>query len=179
MIAHHTEELYFEWLYSLACDGRYGGNISFRKLLSHLHNREFVWSMDEDLSRAKDGIDLRHRYAYSELNNPALAKEIEGRCSMLEMMVALAIKTENFMNDVEYGDRTGQWLWGMINTLGLGYMHDDEFDKKKADYIIDRFLDRDYSIDGKGGLFRIPNFDGDLRRMNIWNQMCAYTSNMV
>lgn len=179
MIVHHVDEAYFEWLYDIACDGRYGGNISFRKLISYLHKREFEWTIDGDYSRYKDGIDLRHRYAYSELGNSALAKEIEGRCSVLEMMIALAIKTENFMDDVEYGDRTGQWLWGMINTLGLGYMHDDEFDEKEADKIINRFLDREYSRDGRGGLFKVPNSDEDPRRMSIWDQMCAYTRNMV
>ena len=179
MIAHNIEEDYFEWLYDLACDGRYGGNISFRKLLSYLHNAEFVWTIDRDVSRYKDGIDLRYRYAWEILHDPKRAKEIEGRCSMLEMMAALAIKTENFMDDVEYGDRTAQWLWVMINSLGLGHMHDDEFNSEEADRIVNRFLDHDYSPDGRGGLFMIPNSDRDLRDMDIWDQMCAYTANMV
>ena len=46
---------YFEWLYGIACDGRYSSNISFRKLLMFLHNSQFVWSIPKDENRAYEG----------------------------------------------------------------------------------------------------------------------------
>lgn len=178
-ISHSIEEDYFEWLFEITCDDGYSDEISFRKLLLYLHNTEFRWLDDYDASRYKDGIDLRYRYATTELNDPKRSKEITGRCSVLEMIVAFAIKIEGFMDDTAYGNRTSQWIWVMINSLGLGHMYNNEFNEAEAHEKIERFLDGDYSPDGLGGLFHIPGYREDLRRKNLWAQMCAYAANMV
>ena len=94
-------------------------------------------------------------------------------------MVGLAIRCESFMDDTAYGDRTGQWFWGMITNLGLGHMTDSKFDEREADVIIDRFLNREYEPNGKGGLFTVRNYDEDLRDVEIWNQLCYYLDGLV
>jgi hypothetical protein len=94
---------------------------------------------------------------------------------MLEMMVALAINCEErIMDDAAYGNRTAQWFRNMVVNLGLGPMVDSEYDDIYVGTVIDRFLRRAYEPDGRGGLFRIPNFDGDLRREEIWRQLLWY-----
>ena len=103
---------------------------------------------------------------------------IDGPCSVLEMMVALAMSCENIMNDPQIGDRTGQWFWNMIISLGLGSMTDIRFDKEYCLEVIYRFLDREYEPDGKGGLFTIRNCDTDLRNVGIWYQTCWYLNNI-
>ena len=96
------------------------------------------------------------------------------------MMVALAIRCEEtIMDDTEYGDRTGQWFWKMISSLGLSSMSDDMFDKKYATYVINRFLNREYEPNGKGGLFTINNCDEDLRNVEIWYQLCWYLDSII
>lgn len=87
-------------------------------------------------------------------------------------MVALANRCEEtIMDDPQMGNRTGQWFWGMITNLGLGHMNNNKFDKDAVDDIIDKFLNREYSPNGKGGLFTVRNCDDDLRNIEIWTQM--------
>ena len=59
-----TRNNYFEWLLDLACGARYSKQISFRKLLMHLHNTEFTYILPMDENRALDGISMRNKYAY-------------------------------------------------------------------------------------------------------------------
>lgn len=171
---------YFNWL----CDAVNGrlrtsatdDNISFDKLLMYLHGTEFEYSIPMDANRADDGIGLRYRFA-SENNIPDenIADTIYGPCSMLEMMVGLAIRCEeSIMDDPAYGNRTGQWFWGMIVNLGLGSMTNSRFNRRQVDKAIRQFLDREYEPNGKGGLFTVRNCDEDLRKVEIWYQLCWY-----
>lgn len=89
-------------------------------------------------------------------------------------MVALAKRMELGMDDPAYGNRLPQWFWQMIATLGLKGMWGSHFDKNAVDFTIDRFLDRDYQPDGKGGLFYIRGCKYDLTQVEIWTQMCWY-----
>lgn len=169
---------YFRWLYKFVCGDRYAKSISFKKLLRHLHETEFTWLIPMDENRACDGIDLRYRFAY-ECSSPAKAESyLDGPCSILEMMVALAIRCEDFMDDPQIGDRTGQWFWGMINSLGLGSMVDDRYDEEYVDDVIERFLNREYAPNGKGGLFTVRRCTRDLRDVEIWYQMTWYTGSV-
>ena len=78
------------------------------------------------------------------------------------------------MDNTAFGDRTQQWFWGMIRSLELNGMTDDNFDKDIAEDIIERFLDRRYKPDGRGGLFTIRNCRRDLRKIEIWIQLLWY-----
>jgi hypothetical protein len=48
-----------------------------------------------------------------------------------------------------------------------------------VDYVLDRFLDRDYEPDGRGGLFRVKHTDEDLRFVEIWYQMNWYLDELL
>lgn len=168
---------YFEWLYDIVSRGRYDKDVSYRKLLSYLHSREFVYYVPRDKNRVMDGAELRHSFIGHD--NSILETSPES-CSVLEMMVALSIRCENsIMNDPSKGDRTQQWFWLMINNLGLGGMMDDLYDEKSVSKIIDRFIKREYSPNGKGGLFYIKNCDRDLRDVEIWFQLCWYLNSII
>ena len=82
------------------------------------------------------------------------------------------------MDDPAYGDRTGQWFWGMIVNLGLGAMTDNRYDEKRVDDILDRFLSRTYDPDGRGGLFTVRNCDVDMRKVEIWKQLLLYLDSL-
>lgn len=169
---------YFNWMYNLMCEGRYD-TVSFRKLFRYLHDKEFRYRISYDANRFSDGVDLRYRFSLFDGYEDAMTY-LEGPCSVLEMIVALAIRCEEtIMDDPQYGDRTGQWFWGMIVNLGLGDMTDDRFDDIYVDNVIERFLDRDYEADGRGGLFIIKNCDHDLRDVEIWHQLCWYLNTIL
>lgn len=170
---------YFDWMYNLVCRNRYSENISFKKLFSYLNDTKFTYSIRMDLNRAKDGTELRRRYA-NEFKIANIYDRICGPCSVLEMMIALAIRCEEtIMDDENFGDRTDQWFWEMMKNLGLGHMDDDEFDEEYVSDVITRFLNRDYEPDGRGGLFFVRNCDIDLRDVEIWIQMLWYLDNIT
>lgn len=153
------------------------GSPSYEKLLRFLHSMEFVVSMDMDINRSYDGVDLRLRFGYDKgISGDIIKEEFDGEnCSVLEMIVALAFRVEeHIMCDPDEGDRTGQWFWAMIVNLGLGRMTDDNFDEDIACDIIERFLYREYEPDGTGGLVSIPGSDIDFRELEIWYQVQRY-----
>lgn len=177
MIEHRINEDYFEWLYDGMCGNRYSKNISYRNLLERLHHINFRYSIPQDRNRADDGKSLRYEFALSQgcEDMPELITDyLKGPCSVFEMLVALAQRCENVMDDPKIGDRTSQWFWGMIANLGLNGMTDNRYDEEYVNDVIQRFLDRDYKPNGKGGLFTIRNCDQDLRNVEIWYQLCWY-----
>lgn len=177
MTRPYVVDSYFNWLCDLVCGQRYSKSISYRKLLHHLYETEFTYLIPRDKNRAEDGIDLRWRF--SRECNPHLGAG-KRPCSVLEMMVALSIRCEeDYMDDPEIGDRTGQWFWGMIASLGLGSMNDDRYDEQFVDDVIQRFLNREFEPDGRGGLFTVRNCPYDLRTVEIWYQLCYFLDTIV
>lgn len=169
---------YFEFLCELIDSMRFARQNSYRKLLMHLHNIEFTWFVPNDDNRADDGIQLRRRFGLSR-DDTGLQKYLNGPCSVLEMMVALALRCEEWMDDTKFGNRTGQWFWGMINNLGLNAMRDSNFDRNYVDDVIARLLNREYEPNGKGGLFTVKHCDHDLRTVEIWCQLSWYLDSIM
>ena len=170
---------YFEWLCEMIDIGRFSKQISYRKLLTHLHNIEFTWFVPHDDNRADDGVQLRRRFALVR-DDLRLQRYLNGPCSVLEMMVALALRCEEWiMDDAQMGNRTGQWFWGMIRNLELSGMRDDKFDRDYVDYVIARLLNREYEPDGNGGLFTVRHCDHDLRTVEIWVQLSWYLGSIT
>lgn len=180
------QDEYFEWLFNLVCEQRYHKPI-YRKLLMHLHDTDFRYSIRMDRNRAEDGEDLRYRFALEhgydipatvvDLARPSEIMNLfnDRSCSVLEMMIALAIRCEEcIMDDPSYGNRMGQWFWNMVVNMGLGPMTNEMYDKVYVETVIQKFLDREYEPDGKGGLFRIRDCEVDLRGVEIWHQLCWY-----
>lgn len=175
----HNE--YFDWLNSLVNHNRYSQRISYLKLLIHLHDTDFRYSIPRDSNRAEDGKNMRYHFAMDRYPDDVdrVMDILEGPCSVLEMMIGLAVRGEEIMDDPAIGDRTAQWFWSMVTNLGLGSMHDTIYDEKYVDMVIDRFLDREYEPDGRGGLFRVRGSKTDLRTVEIWYQLCWYLNTIT
>ena len=170
---------YFEWLWNFT---KCRGHSQNRKIITLLHNIEFRYSIPMDANREEDGIDLRYRFI-TEVGIPKNYQEVyaylDGPCSVLEMMIALAIRCEeSIMDDPDIGDRTSEWFWLMMKNLGLDYMNDRKFDRNIAEEKISIFLDRKYKRNGEGGLF-VVNGRRDLRKVEIWYQMCWYLDTIM
>ena len=180
MTESELRHLYFEWMYRLVCDDSYAssGRNSYRRLLEFLFEEDFKYfdkpEMDEN--RAYDGYDLRYRFAYeNRIPYSFIAKNLDVRpCSMLEMMIGVAIRCEDIAADDNEGDRVGQWFWEMLQSLGLSGMNDERFDRERALDILDRFSRNDYERNGAGGLFTIQDDRFDAREHEIRWQMCQY-----
>ena len=173
---------YFEWMCDLVCDNRYSKKLSYTKLMRYLYELDFDYIIEMDGNRAEDGIDLRYRFAYEkDYDQRLIAAQLDNRpCSVLEMMIALSVRCEeHIMDDPDVGNRTGQWFWNMIVSLGLGSMTNSNFDRKYVDIVIDRFLNRTYDRNGKGGLFTVSRSRRDLRHVDIWYQMCLYLDEII
>lgn len=170
---------YFEWLYNYMCEGRAHDTVSYKKLFALLHNTKFIYFIKNDINRAADGIDLRNRFADDIQDSCVLEYLRRKPCSVLEMLIALAIRCEEtIMDNPKYGDRTKQWFWMMLSNLGLSYMTDDLYNENYALQHINIFLNRTYQPNGKGGLFYIRNCDEDLRDIEIWTQLLWYLNNI-
>jgi len=181
-IQNVVENEYFEWLYNYVCKYKANSSISYRKLFALLHDTEFIFSIPNDVNRAIDGIDLRYRFflELEEREGGPVPHCIDGPCSVLEMIIALAIRCEEtIMDDPRFGDRTTQWFWRMMSNLGLNLMTDDIFDRDLVKEKIDIFLNRQYEPNGKGGLFYIHDCTEDLRNVEIWAQLCWYLDMFV
>lgn len=170
---------YFEWLFELVGGNDYPG-LSYRKLLMHLHRTEFRYYISNDDNRAGDGIELRYRFKFRHKLDFDHRRELSGPCSVLEMMVALALRCEEtIMDDPDYGDRTSQWFWKMIKNLDLDRMLDERYDEEYVNCVLNRFLNREYEPDGRGGLFTVKNCDCDLRNIEIWIQMMWFLNDIM
>ena len=168
---------YFDWMIHLVGGGGYSGGLSYRKLFRLLHEMEFIYILAMDRNRADDGIDLRYRFAYERGYSAREMEEAMGGapCSLLEMMAALALRCEeDITDDPDSGNRTGQWFFEMIESLGLKEMDDRHFDRAAAEDILSRFMRREYLPDGRGGLFTISDPGRDMRDMEIWYQLMEY-----
>jgi hypothetical protein len=169
---------YFEWMYEMVCGKRFAPGMTYRKLLTFLHDAEFVYFVPYDENRAEDGIALRYRYCLVH-DCTELEWCLTGPCSMLEMMLALALKCEELMDNMSIGDRTAQWFWNMITNMGLGSMNDTNYNEWLVNDVITIVLNREYEPDGRGGLFHVRGWDRDMRTAEIWHQLMAYINSMV
>lgn len=162
---------YYEWLYTKVCRNEM---LSFNKLFKKLNNIPFTYIIDQDVNRMCDGIHLRYLYGYE--NNTAKAINLpfdESSCSVLEMLVALAIRYEDEAYDPDYGDRTNIWFWDMLNNLGLSHMNDGCYIETYVEQAINIFLNRLYNYNGsEGNVFIVKNPPQDMRTTELWYQLC-------
>ena len=173
---------YFLWMCQIVDTDRKIHVRSYRDLLEKLNNIDFYAALPMDENCADDGIELRYRFG-RDCGYPAsmIASMLDVRpCSVLEMMVALALRGEHHIaEDTIYGDRTGRWFWSMIKSMGLSDQTDDMFDVTIVYDSVHRMLERNYAANGRGGLFTLQNPREDLRHVEIWYQMMWYLSEVL
>lgn len=168
------QDVYFEWMVAKVCPNYPLNPTLYLNLLHTLHDIDFKYSLPMDANREDDGFQLRYRFAYERcLPDSVVASEIDIRpCSVLEMMVALALRCEEqIMDNPDVGNRMGNWFWEMIESLGLISEKDYSFNRRRVERKIRKFLDRNYNRNGHGGLFTIHDDRYDMREAEIWYQM--------
>lgn len=177
MTYDEMNDLYFSWIEKLISDDNVDAS-DYRELLLFLNDIQFSYIIPMDDNRIADGIDLRYRFGYDTgVSYAQVAKYLDIRpASILEVMVALSLRIEEQFID---GDDVGKWFWIMIGNLGLMEYKDLYFNKAKVDRIVKKFIKRDYSRNGTGGLFITSNDNTDMRNIEIWDQMHLYLNEFV
>jgi hypothetical protein len=67
----------------------------------------------------------------------------------------------------------------MVGSLGLLDMDDGRYDEIHVNYILEDFINHNYSFDGRGSLFYVQNSAIDMRNLEIWSQMNWYLSTIL
>lgn len=168
---------YFSWLCDLT--QVITEETSYLLLAKDLFNKDFYWFVPNDDNREKDGLKLRDTFAaeagyniYNALDNKP--------CSMLEMIMGLAIRINYMMEDLDNIDNSVKWFWHILKNLDLIRYSDDTYyapgvyGKAKVDNILNIVLARKYKRNGDGGLFPLKNTKNDQRKVEIWYQLSEY-----
>lgn len=151
----------------------------YHLLIRELYKTTFIWSEETpelamDINRAKDGLYLRERFDYETgLTISEYFEEIGKDCSVLEMMIALAIRIENDIMG-EGKDLYGRWFWHMIKNIRLAKMDDYSFDEVKVRGILRDLLYRDVTKRVKTFFFNCHSPEKTVTfwaGMQIWDQM--------
>lgn len=141
----------------------------YQRLLITMFNTDFWYdeSILSDGSRALGGVSLRINYPYDFGDKP---------CSVLEMLIAMAIRIEEtfFEYDPSIGDHPERWFWEMVGNLGLLDQTNDHFNEEYVFDILQRWMHRQFQHNGVGGLFPLRHTMIDQRQLSIWEQLGMY-----
>lgn len=168
---------YFDWLYYQATNNIRRDKLSYRKLMMQLHSIPYRYDVDYDENRASDGTVLRWYYVDDGGDDDIL--QWEEPCTVLEMLIGLAVKMENIMEEPGVDSSASRWFWLFMENLDLFNMNDKNFDKDYVIKRVDMFLDREYTPNGDGNIFYIPDTTRDLRDVEVWYQMCWYLDSII
>lgn len=170
----NVREEYFNWIKGRVIKKKFkDAPMQFNKLLERLFEVEFTYTIPLDYNRYDDGLRVRELWEYEEKLPKHTCEQITGPCMMLEMMFGLAVRAEDHLGNPRFGDRTGQWFWYMVRSLELNRYEctDDGFDIEYVDSCINRFLNKEYMSNGRGGLFLVYDCEEDFREIEIWVQL--------
>jgi len=174
-----SEELmydYFIWLCEIISIDDLDYN-HYKILMKQLHTKEFYWTVPNDDNRSLDGKMMRDKFA--DCSTYTNFDAIDGPCTILEMLVALAIRCDDdVMYDPDKGNRPQKWFWIMLKNLGLSRCIDKDCGQfwviDDVNHVLDKVLDRQYKENGVGGFFPLKIYKDDQRHVEIWYQMNAY-----
>ena len=100
--------------------------------------------------------------------------------TILEIMVLLAWKYEQF--SMKYGepDHTATWFWLFITNCDLNIYEDSYFKLHKEESLnkirewCSTFNNRTYGRDGRGSPFPLAKPPSDMRKIELFYQLCYY-----
>lgn len=175
---------YFNWLRKFVTKSDVH-MAEYNEVLLFLHHRPFQAVLNRDLNRLRDGINLRRRFCLEfHIDVQDLNDAFE--CSVLEMLVALAIR----IDDEYIGDPSepepGKIFWEMLRNLGIIYRRGLKYAASNRflpaamaqdiDLRLDIWMNRRFDRNGMGSIFPLRHAEVDQREAEIWSQMQAYLS---
>lgn len=173
-------ERYFEWLY-----GHFGKisdqdpSLTHWLLAEQLFHTNYRWTVHNDDNREMDGLSLRDDFCDlvgSWNDNPFVFRP----CSVLEVLVALAIRADYEADGLNIVEGVDEWFWLFLKNIGLDGFNDKTYSnfqratKQRVENRVNLVLDRNYGPDGHGGLFPLNQAMTDQRDVELWYQLSAY-----
>lgn len=163
-------------------------------LIDILFNTEFIF-VDElapmDINRIQDARDMVKRYlaeaefpSESNISEASLNKEkvlLKRRPSVLEVLIALCLRAENYIGSDVYNP--SDWFWLCLENLDIRVPDKDIFKPGMEDFIrqkLDNFMFRRYDSNGDGSMFPCDIYaekNIDCRISELWDQFFWYISN--
>ena len=146
-------------------------------MLRRMYTYDFHYYVPMDQNRIVDVIDHLRRPFWGDD-----AVYHIGQVKVLEILVALAIRVEEHIEDEDMPSRD-DLFHEMLENLGLLAYSDDVLNgprsvkaASKVSGILHDFVKRKYDANGRGGIFPLmdPPFDSDLREVDLWYQAMWY-----
>lgn len=168
---------YYTWLISLIDPPKQVVS-SIRQhgmLLFELWKREFYWfdSHANEEARAMDGKTLRDQFLMDFDMTPN--KVPQGPCTVLEMLIAFALRIDTQVHDWRLGNRPWEWIEMFVNNLGFCDLIDQDINPvRDAGYInarLETWMTHQLGQRGEGGLFRFKRPILTINDMDNWAQM--------
>lgn len=149
-------------------------------LMTALHETEFIYVIDRDENRMRDGLRLRY-YFFQDIGMSTDADFVSDvsdpiPCSVLEVLVALAIKIDDNYTGDPADPHPEIVFWDMIKNLGLHKFINSTFNAVEFDKIMDFWLMREFGNDGNGSIFPVKSVTFLSKSEEIWRQATAYIS---
>ena len=136
-------------------------NDAFDDILYPMYKTPLIAYVPRDDSRVSDGLALRRRY-----KGPIDILE----CSVLEVVIALAIRMENeYIGDPSINQIKSTFI-RLIDNLGLIKNKNNIYER------LNMFVKRAYAPNGVGGLFPLKRTLRDQRDVDLWGQMNEWIS---
>jgi hypothetical protein len=170
-----VEQIYFDWLYDQIEERK---SSRLKDFIFELQSFPFVCHIPNDDNRVEDGLTLRNQFI-DQQDFDLLEDALSGPCTVLEMLIALAGRMDFILFDYTKGSKFKLWFWLFIDNLKLQKYTSNENGEQKKKFnsiVIRKFVDRDYQVDGRGGLFPLESPSRDQRDVEIWYQMMDYIS---
>lgn len=152
------------------------GICDYPELLRVLNDIPFRYVLEMDKNREMDGIALRYRFGYEKgISGDDISAAIgKDPCSVLEVMTALCLRCAEQIFDEDVYAQSKIMFCDMLHSLGVDSQTGGCIDILAVQRAVERFLDRNYRKNGRGGLFTVSSPDRDMRNVEIWYQMCLY-----
>jgi len=168
-----TGDPYFDWLCMKIGVNPSNPKRNYTNMVSMLHGINYIPVLEMDENRANDGIRLRLKFM--NLHGSYGSALNRGPCTLLEFLIALAMKMNFLMGEEDNQHHTEWYFWRLIRNLELRKYTDDFWDFGHGECFVedaaDRIMNRHYERSGRGGLFPLRGDYGDQRQVEVWQQM--------
>lgn len=154
----------------------------YTALLSLLFNREYVWSIRMDETRAayvkisREGFLEKQNLTPEQKQEWAASLDLTPR--LLEVLLMLSKQMEDSFGFARE-ENIPDWFWLMMNNLDLTKYDDCNLGTKEADTInqkLDIWLNRQFNPNGEGSPFPLKRTCLDQRFVDLWQQANLYVA---
>lgn len=179
MVINNIKSRYYHWLCNRigASTEATPNGATYFILLKDLHTKEFRHHVPNDYNRAFEGLQLRDVFADEE-GIAYIDNYLYGDCTMLELIIGLALRCEDIMSGREEVIPASDWFWRLIRNAGLDRFTDEEYfdygGSAHVDHLLEKIIERTYHRNGFGGFFPLKKHKKDQRKVELWFQMHAY-----